>query len=292
MSCRFRSEGPSRTRRCTSSTRRVHRCRSACRGSCTLAATGWRAAMSAPLGRRRSGSCPTVSAARAARGCTARVTSCAGVRTATLEFFGRRDGQVKVRGFRIELGEIERALTALPGVAAAAAAVLETADGKRLAAYAVPTQGTTLDGAHLRGQLQQQAAAVHGAGRLSRCCRCCRSTPTVKSIAVRCPIRSQRSCDAAGARDGSALGGRGHARPHLGRRAPAAGCRRPRQLLRARRRLHSQHPDRRARGRCGPATASRSISSSTRRSRNWPTSSAEAGPRASTAPVVGRSAFR
>lgn len=73
----------------------------------------------------------------------------------TLEFLGRRDGQVKVRGFRIELGEIERAITALPGVAAAAAVVLETAEGKRLAAHAVPAQGATLDGADLRLQLQR-----------------------------------------------------------------------------------------------------------------------------------------
>ncbi len=79
----------------------------------------------------------------------------------TIEFRGRRDGQVKVRGYRVELGEIESALRRHPRVeqaavvalrhqapaaAAAAAAVPQPPDGQpavdggelRLVAYVVP----------------------------------------------------------------------------------------------------------------------------------------------------------
>ncbi|MFI6183531.1 amino acid adenylation domain-containing protein [Nonomuraea sp. NPDC051191] len=53
--------------------------------------------------------------------------------TGELEYLGRTDHQVKIRGMRVELGEIEAVLRARPGVAAAAA---ELVDG-RLVGYVV-----------------------------------------------------------------------------------------------------------------------------------------------------------
>ncbi|MEO3756399.1 Pls/PosA family non-ribosomal peptide synthetase [Streptomyces sp. B6B3] len=59
-----------------------------------------------------------------------------------LTFLGRGDDQVKIGGRRVELGEIEAALLALPGVAAAVAAVRRTpAGGEVLAGYLVPVDG-------------------------------------------------------------------------------------------------------------------------------------------------------
>ena len=71
-----------------------------------------------------------------------------------LEMLGRNDGQVKVRGFRIELGDVETALAACPEVSAAAAVVLEAADGESaLAGYFIPRPGVTADVAALRATL-------------------------------------------------------------------------------------------------------------------------------------------
>src|SRR6185369_6773847 len=72
----------------------------------------------------------------------------------TVQYLGRTDHQVKIRGFRIELGEIETALTALPGVRAAA--VLAHGDGsqRHLTAYVVTESGRPVN--ELREALRER----------------------------------------------------------------------------------------------------------------------------------------
>lgn len=56
----------------------------------------------------------------------------------TIEFIGRRDGQVKIHGHRIETGEVEMAILAHPAVQACAVVARPDADGQlRLVAYLV-----------------------------------------------------------------------------------------------------------------------------------------------------------
>lgn len=62
-----------------------------------------------------------------------------------LHYFGRNDDQVKVRGVRIEPMEVETAITALPGVRAAAATWFESSTGSRsIIAAVVPSPGSEL----------------------------------------------------------------------------------------------------------------------------------------------------
>ncbi|WP_425301841.1 amino acid adenylation domain-containing protein, partial [Nocardia wallacei] len=78
---------------------------------------------------------------------------------ARLEYLGRTDFQVKFRGQRIELGEIEAALLALPVVSQAVAAVVGSALGDQLVAYAVPTPGNEIDPEWLRSTLAETLPA-------------------------------------------------------------------------------------------------------------------------------------
>ncbi|WP_081908917.1 non-ribosomal peptide synthetase, partial [Gordonia terrae] len=63
-------------------------------------------------------------------------------RNGSIEFVGRRDGQVKLRGFRIELGEVESAMSALDGVDAAGADIRTLGDTEHLVGYLVTTDGS------------------------------------------------------------------------------------------------------------------------------------------------------
>ncbi|WHZ21723.1 MAG: polyketide synthase module [Nitrospira sp.] len=75
----------------------------------------------------------------------------------TIEFLGRRDHQVKLRGYRIELGEIEAHLRDYPEIQEAVVVMREgVAGAKQLAAYVVPTSGSTGQLTDLRTRLARQ----------------------------------------------------------------------------------------------------------------------------------------
>ncbi|MDH3026640.1 amino acid adenylation domain-containing protein [Gordonia alkanivorans] len=74
-------------------------------------------------------------------------------RNGSIEFVGRRDGQVKLRGFRIELGEVESAMSAVDGIDAAGADIRMRGDTEHLVGYLVPTAGRAPDEATVRARL-------------------------------------------------------------------------------------------------------------------------------------------
>jgi acyl carrier protein len=77
-----------------------------------------------------------------------------------VEFLGRADTQVKIRGFRIEPGEVEVALLAEPGVQEAVVVAREDRSGeKRLVAYVVPRDGSSIVPARLRARLAERLPA-------------------------------------------------------------------------------------------------------------------------------------
>jgi amino acid adenylation domain-containing protein len=78
----------------------------------------------------------------------------------TIEFIGRRDGQVKIHGHRIETGEIEAAVLAHPGVQSCAVVARPDADGQlRLVAYLV-ARGPKLSWQALRTHLAARLPAA------------------------------------------------------------------------------------------------------------------------------------
>jgi len=78
----------------------------------------------------------------------------------TLEFIGRRDGQVKIHGHRIETGEIEAAILAHPAVQSCAVLARPDADGQlRLVAYLV-ARGPQLSWDALRAHLAARLPAA------------------------------------------------------------------------------------------------------------------------------------
>jgi amino acid adenylation domain-containing protein/FkbH-like protein len=72
----------------------------------------------------------------------------------TLEFFGRKDSQVKLRGYRIELEEIEKVLATFPGLAETVVLIREVGGGPVLVAYVVAGPGVELSGEALISALR------------------------------------------------------------------------------------------------------------------------------------------
>ena len=77
---------------------------------------------------------------------------------------GRADNQVKIRGFRVELDEITAALTAQPGVAAAAAVVRSLVEVDEVVGFVVPAAGGRRRTGSNATSAGLPAAPLHGAG--------------------------------------------------------------------------------------------------------------------------------
>ncbi|OBG41131.1 non-ribosomal peptide synthetase, partial [Mycobacterium sp. E3198] len=71
----------------------------------------------------------------------------------TLEFVGRADHRIKLSGYRVELGEIEAALRRVPGVRAAAAALVSAPGGAEVLAAQVRLEGVEPDARRIRDGL-------------------------------------------------------------------------------------------------------------------------------------------
>jgi amino acid adenylation domain-containing protein/thioester reductase-like protein len=74
----------------------------------------------------------------------------------TIEFLGRRDGQVKIRGMRVEIAEIEMALRRHPGIREAVVAVDQSRETVRLGAFVTLDEVNALEPELLRRSLRRQ----------------------------------------------------------------------------------------------------------------------------------------
>jgi amino acid adenylation domain-containing protein len=81
----------------------------------------------------------------------------------TLEYFGRKDSQVKVRGFRIELGEVERRLSQCPAVKSAALIMKDATNASQMCAYVVLVPGGSVSQcrAFLSAELPEHMVPAH-----------------------------------------------------------------------------------------------------------------------------------
>lgn len=73
-----------------------------------------------------------------------------------IEYFGRKDNQIKLRGFRIELGEIETVLSRFNGVRSSVVIARDHNGDKRLIAYIVPFENTELSVPEIREYLKEK----------------------------------------------------------------------------------------------------------------------------------------
>lgn len=75
----------------------------------------------------------------------------------TIEYIGRKDGQIKLRGFRIELGEIETLINTHPAIKESVVAVSESGGEKKIIAYYAPEKELSVNA--LRDFLKQKLPA-------------------------------------------------------------------------------------------------------------------------------------
>ena len=148
-----------------------------------------------------------------ARGSTGPATWRAIAPTATIEYLGRIDHQVKMRGFRIELGEIEAALRSHPGGARGGGACCGTAAPRCRA-----------------GRLLRAGRRRRRRRRCSSCARFLRaqSCPSYMVPAAFVPLAGAAAHPQRQARPRGPRGARAAADGRGGRSVHGAGCRPPR----------------------------------------------------------------
>jgi amino acid adenylation domain-containing protein len=73
-----------------------------------------------------------------------------------LEYYGRKDRQLKIRGYRVEPGEVEGALLDLPGVKGCTVQMFRVGDDPRLVAYIVPSDPPQMSPARILSSLRRR----------------------------------------------------------------------------------------------------------------------------------------